>query len=195
MPKAPPPNAEEIRISAEDADLIDLFVLRRSFNKDGSIRYLQVVGFPEEVEAFARGERVPMLSGRSSCEQRSYSMPRIIMQRILKRPLLDEELVKSSNGNMGDCRRENLELTTRSEIAQRERSSWAVTGAKYVYPADNGRFYANADSNYLGTYDTVELAAKSVESFFRLIENGMEVAEAARRIKGRSRNSLRVIID
>jgi hypothetical protein len=188
MPKTPHQNAEEVLISAEDADLIELFTIRRSYNPDGTLRYVQVIGNADEVEAFAQNEKV-IIGDHVAENQRAFSLPRLVMQRIFQRPLLPEELVKAKNGRIGDCRRDNLELTNRSEIAGKERdSTWANSGAKYVYPADNGRYYANVNGNYLGTFDTVEQATASVKQYFDFLTGGMSEKEAARRLKGRSRN-------
>jgi hypothetical protein len=194
MPKKSHQSTEEVFISAEDADLIDLFLIRRSYNPDGSLRYVQVLGNATEIEAFARNEKVVVRDDMSH-NQRAFSLPRLIMQRILNRPLLPEELVTMKNGKVGDCRRENLELTSRSEVAQRERSgSWSETGAKYVYPGEAGRYYANVNGSYLGIYNTVDQASAAVKQYFDFLESGMDEKEAARRVKGRSRNSGKINI-
>lgn len=195
MPKKPPANAEEVRLSADDADIVDLFIIRRSFNPDGSMRYVQVIGNADELEAFSRNLPVT-LTPRNPEKQRVFALPRLIMTRMLGRPLDNNELVQPKNGKMGDCRRDNLEVTSRSALASGSRdSSWSTTGTKYVYPSERDRFYANVDGTYLGTFDTVEQAQASVKRFFELREKGMDDKEAARRLKGRARNANRVVID
>jgi hypothetical protein len=194
MPKRSAVVTEQVILSPEDADAADLFLFRRSFNEDSTLRYVQVLGDEEEIDAFARNEPVVVKPGAKS-KQKAYSLPRLIAQRMLGRPLMPEELIKPKNGKYGDCRRSNLELTNRSELASGEREgTWSNTGAKYIYPTEGGRFFVNYSDIYLGTYDTTTQAEEALELFKRLTADGMSDEEAARRVKSRSRNAGRISI-
>ncbi len=195
MPKRPPVDAEQVRISPEDADVLDFFIIRRSYNPDGTMRYVQLIGDAQEIEDFASGQPVTVLP-RGSGKHRAASLARIIMQRVLGRPLEREEFIRPKNGLNGDLRRGNLEIATRSDLASVERdNSWSSTGQKYIYADANGRFYINKGDQYLGTYDTVEQAAVALKMFEQMVASGMSDAEAERRLKSRARNSSKITIE
>lgn len=194
MPKKPPANAEQVRISPEDADVLDFFIVRRSYNTDGTLRYVQLIGDATEIDQFASNQPISITT--ENRKQRATSLARIIMQRKLGRPLAKEEFVTQINGQNGDVRRQNLELASRSELASVTRDhSWSSTGQKYLYADSSGRYYATKGDVYLGTYDTLEQAKAALEMFNRLIAAGMSEDEASRRIKSRSRNTGKIVID
>ena len=194
MPRTGPKNAEPILLSPEDMDIIDLFIFRRSFNEDGSLRYVQAIGDADQIDAFALNQPV-VFAPREKGKQKVISLPRLIMQRAMKRPLEAGELVIPANGKNGDNRRSNLVFTNRAELASGERrGTRSSAGEKYVYKNNHGRYFANFDNTYLGTYDEPDQAASAVDEYKRLVGEGMEKDEAVARVINRSRNSRRVII-
>lgn len=194
MPRKEPENAEQILISLEDAELLDFFHFRRTFFDDGSIRYVQLIGDPVLLDAFARGEPLVMPAEKTK-KARQASLARVLVQRMIGRPLMGNEKVVQKNGKRGDNRRQNLELTTSSEIAGGERiGTWSATGAKYVYKAANGKYYAQVGDNSLGTYDKVEQANDAVSMYREMVESGVPEVEAATRVLNRGRNRHRIAV-
>lgn len=100
----------------------------------------------------------------TSILKKTVPMHRIIMARILERPLNPGEEVDHINGNRLDNRRSNLRLVNRSQNAKnRKASSKNKSGYLGVrkHPKYK-RWYAYITSNkvqhYLGSFDTPELA-------------------------------------
>ena len=104
------------------------------------------------------------------------------MRRMLGgRELEQEEVVRPENGLRGDCRRDNLALSSKSEAASTERpGTWSGSGVKYVYQNEYGRFFVNFKGVYLGTYGDPETAATVIDLYQEAIERGMEKKEAVR---------------
>lgn len=181
MARRSPVGAEPLIISPEDGDL-QQFVFRRSYNDDGSIRYVQIIGYAEELEAAAE-QRPVRLEKLNKRKQTQMSLPRLIAQRMLGRPLTDSEVVTWRNGKRGDNRRANIEVVDRSELQGAHREVKSATGRKYIYPTSSGRFSVNLSNKYLGVYDTVELAEQALERYFQLLNAGLSEDEAANRVK------------
>jgi hypothetical protein len=184
MPRPAPENAEEILVSPEDDEVFSLFSFRRSFNKDGSLRYVQVLGTKEELEAFSNFTD-PDYDDEYETEPGkviAVSLPRIIACRMEGRSLEDEEVITQRNGLKGDCRRDNLEIKTKSEVASGERPhvQWADSGTKYVYSTEGGRYFVNYKGQYIGSFDTVEIAEKAIELYLKAVDEGMEEKVAAK---------------
>ena len=193
MPRRPPPNAEQILLSPEDADLAERFLFRRSFNKDGTLRYAQVIGVTEELTAAAE-QRAVDPQKLITTEQSAMSLPRLVAQRMLGRPLKGNEVVQPKNGKSGDNRRSNLEITTRSVLSSHERAGRAESGSKYVYATEAGRYYVNFKNTYLGTYDNIDAAEQAVTGYQALLDQGIPERQAAQKIKMRARNTPKIII-
>lgn len=185
MSRRTPKNAEPLVVSPEDADLTEVFVFRRSYNKDGSIRYVQVVGYPIDLDAALVGPVAPRSGAREGEQQTQMSLSRLIAQRMLGRALEPSEVVTWRNGKRGDNRRANLEVILRSEVQGAHRITRSASGVKYVYPTETGRYAANYGNAYLGTYDTVEQAAGAVDEFIDLTGQGVPRRQAIRKVKER----------
>lgn len=183
MPRHVPENAETVLISPEDGEIIDLFIIRRSFNKDGSIRYIQLVGSEADITAFAHYQAIDH-SKVSKNAQSALSLPRVIAARTLKRPLMSDEVVVQTNGKRGDCRRSNIEVVTKSDLAKGERNyTWSESGKKYVYRSASGKYFATVNDKYLGTFAKAETAHEAVEMFKGFVEQGVDMADAAKTVK------------
>ncbi|HLU12191.1 MAG TPA: hypothetical protein VK003_21115 [Oceanobacillus sp.] len=194
MPRKEPENAEYVLISPEDAELLDFFSLRRTFEDDGSIQYVQVIGNPALIEAARRGENLAEALPSAGKKSVHFSLSRMIMERMIGRPLLPNERVRQINGNRGDLRRRNLEIATASELASVKRSSWASSGVKYVYETKTGKYAAQVGDISLGTYSDKSEAAAAVEKFYKLLDAGLSKEEAKTRIVNRHRNKNRVMV-
>lgn len=182
MARTAPRNAEPIYLSKADRDVADRFVFRRSYNKDGSIRFVQAVGIREELEAAAANRPIDT-AVIDSREQTQMALSRLIAQRMIGRPLEKNEVVTWRNGNRGDLRRENLEVRTRSEVARDTRPTTSSSGVKYVYPTESGRFAAAYLNTYLGTYNDTEQAAAAVAMYLQLVDEGVSSDAAVERVK------------
>lgn len=127
-------NEEPIVFSAEDADAAELFVLRRSFDTNGRIKYSQIVGPSSDIEDYARNIALTS-SGKVGGERgprKAVSLARVVMERMLGRPLATTELVVLENGKNNDVRWENLLLIERSSLSSKPRASTSRTGEKYI---------------------------------------------------------------
>lgn len=91
-------------------------------------------------------------------------MHRMVVERILQRPLLDSEKCDHINGNSLDNRRANLRLVTLQENAMNRRlGNRSTTGFKGVsFKKQTGRYEAyickNGKQKHIGYYNTPEEA-------------------------------------
>jgi hypothetical protein len=183
MPRKQPENAEPLILSPDDEFLLDRFVIRRSFGKDGAIRYVQAVGNAQEIEAAAYDDDIQDRDSGSRV-QVAYSLPRLIARRMRGGADLEpEEVVTPRNGKRGDLRRENTEVRSRGEAASGERPTRSSTGVKGVYWHSSGRPFVNYNGVYLGTYDTVEEAKGAIEAYDALLADGVDKVAAAKTVK------------
>lgn len=183
----------EVLLSEIDNEVGDLFAIRKAADKDGIIQFVQVIGQINAVEAWASGKDPHQVEPSA---RKAFALSRLIAQRMYGRPLEKGELVTTKNGDAGDLRRENIELTTASELSKnRVMPSWSSTGHKYVSKSRLGRYLSRVGESYLGTYDTKEEAVEAVKDFHRMVAGGMDETIAARRLKGRARTKKRVRVE
>jgi hypothetical protein len=184
LPRKAPTNAEQVEVSPEDLDLLEHFLVRRSYLPNGHIRYVQILGYAADIEAAAYGEN-PIYGASSRTSQSAYSLPRIVMRRMLGgRELETEEVVYHKNGLKGDLRRSNLELSTKSEMSRGDREGqWSKSGTKHVYPTDGSRYFVNYKGIYLGTYEDTEKAEAALELYKAAIKAGIPKKEAKKLVK------------
>jgi hypothetical protein len=184
MSRRAPQDAEQVQVSPEDRDLIENFLVRRSYLPDGHIRYVQILGYAADIEAAAQGQ-APIYGAASRTSQAAYSLPRLVMRRMLGgRELETEEVIYYKNELRGDCRRENLELSTKSEKSKGDREGqWGKTGKKHIYRTDGTRYYVNYKGVYLGTYDDTAAAQGAIELYKAAIAAGIPKKEAKRLVK------------
>lgn len=200
MPRKEPENSEYVIVSPEDAELLDFFSLRRTFEPDGSIRYVQLIGDVDLIQAALHNkdlaaEMISDAGKKGKRKKGSYSLPRMVAARMLGYPLTDSEVVVQKNDKRGDVRRTNLEITSRADLATGKRiAGWSRTGTKYVYLAVNGKYYGQVGNHSLGTYATKEEASAAVDSYLAMVESGVPADEARLRIINRSRNKGRILI-
>lgn len=98
-------------------------------------------------------------------------MHRVVMERMLDRPLARYECVDHANGDRLDNRRENLRLCTNSENGfNRDLPAHNTTGYKGVYRATPGcrkpwqaAITINRQKTHLGTFDTPQAAARAYD--------------------------------
>lgn len=106
-------------------------------------------------------------SGYQTKKKKSVSMHRIIMQRILGRPLAAGETVDHIDGDGLNNRRSNLRIATKAEnLRNRGRNRNNSSGYKGVtFYKPNGKWMAKICIDYkqinLGYYDTPELASQA----------------------------------
>lgn len=105
---------------------------------------------------------------------KSIAMHRVVMERILNRPLKDNELVDHVNRDGLDNRRENLRLATHSQNAANMRvqkhNKLGVKGVSRSKKRFTARIRFNGVLYFLGSFKTIEEAsaayeAKAVELF------------------------------
>jgi len=109
--------------------------------------------------------------GHTDKGHRALVIHRIIMARILGRPLQRSEAVDHVNGNPLDNRRINLRLASKSQNAAnaklRSDNSSGYKGVCWSIPGNRWRAYARANGKqiHLGYYDTAEDAHQAYCKF------------------------------
>ncbi|MDW7695635.1 hypothetical protein R9C00_26390 [Flammeovirgaceae bacterium SG7u.111] len=97
-------------------------------------------------------------------------MHKLFADLFLEKPATEKKLfVRVLNGNKLDCRVENLEWTTMSELRRQQDSSVSYRGVSKDGRKFRAVLYDGGERIYLGVFETAEAAAKAYdeESFAR----------------------------
>ncbi|MFN0204625.1 MAG: HNH endonuclease [Bacteroidia bacterium] len=109
------------------------------------------------------------LDGSAGTYQETVYLHKAIAEKFISRPSADHKFVVHINRNHLDCRIENLQWVTRSQLC-RLRKYESVTGYRGVYK-EKKRFRARAHvdgtQHDLGSYETAEEAATAYNNFIK----------------------------